>query len=62
MVERLEGMFNKLVLDNQSVFVPNTGLFDGVLVLNEVVGFARRNKKVLFLFKVDFEKAFDYVS
>ncbi|XP_058776651.1 uncharacterized protein LOC131650971 [Vicia villosa] len=59
---RLKGVVDKLVSLHQSAFVPNRGLQDGVLVLNEVVDYAKRNKKELFLFKVDFEKAFDSVS
>lgn len=43
-------------------FIPNKGLFDGVLVLNELIDLAKRNRKCPFLFKVDFEKAFDLVS
>lgn len=35
---------------------------DGVVVINELMNFARWNKKELLLFKVDFEKAFDSVS
>lgn len=31
-------------------------------MINELVDFARRNEKELFLFKVDFEKVFDSVS
>lgn len=44
------------------LFFPNKGLHDDVLVLNEVVVYAMRNNKGLFLFKLVFKKAFDYVS
>lgn len=37
-------------------------MLDGVLVINELVVYARRNKNQNFLFKFDFEKAFDFVS
>lgn len=53
---------DKLVSLSQSTFVSKKGLLDRVLVLNELVDFARRNKKGLFLFKVDFKKEFDSVS
>lgn len=56
------GVLDKFVFGNQSDFVPNRGLHDGVLVLNELVNFIKRKKKGLFLFKVDFEKAFDFFS
>lgn len=44
------------------VFIPNRSMLDIFLVVNEVVDFTHRNKKGLFVFKVDFEKAFDLVS
>ncbi|XP_058742452.1 uncharacterized protein LOC131614937 [Vicia villosa] len=37
-------------------------LLDGVLVANELVHFKTKEKKECFLFKVDFEKAYDKVS
>lgn len=37
-------------------------MLDGVFLINEVMYFARRRKKDCMLFKVDFEKAYDYVS
>ncbi|XP_058776733.1 uncharacterized protein LOC131651072 [Vicia villosa] len=61
MPTRLKSVVDKLVFVNQSAFVPNRGLQDGVLVLNEVVDYAKRNNKELFLFKVNFKKAFDSV-
>lgn len=37
-------------------------MLDGVLVLNEVIDFAKRNKKECMIMKVEFEKAYDCVS
>jgi hypothetical protein len=37
-------------------------ILDGILIFNEVVDEARRAKKELLLFKVDFEKAYDSVD
>ncbi|GKV37932.1 hypothetical protein SLEP1_g45894 [Rubroshorea leprosula] len=39
--------------------VQHTGLVDGVVIANEVIDEAKRKKKKSFLFKVDFEKAYD---
>lgn len=58
----LKGVLDKLVSTNQSSFIPNRGLFDIVLVLNELIDFAQRNIKGLFLFKLDLKKAFNSVS
>lgn len=53
---------DKIVSATKYSVVPNIGLHDGVLVLNEVIDYKRRNMKGLFIFKVDFEKAFDSIS
>jgi len=42
--------------------VKNRQILDGILIANEVVDEARKNKKELMLFKVDFEKPFDSVD
>ncbi|GAU45885.1 hypothetical protein TSUD_401090, partial [Trifolium subterraneum] len=43
-------------------FRPISLILDGILIANEVVDEARKNKKELMLFKVDFEKAYDSVD
>jgi len=48
-----------VVSDSQSAFIRGKQILDGILVANEVVDEARRMKKELLLFKVDFEKAYD---
>lgn len=37
-------MIGSIVSSNQIVFVPSRQLMDGVLVINEVVDFARKEK------------------
>lgn len=37
-------------------------MLGGVLLVNELVDYAIRFKKYMFVFKVDLEKAFDFVS
>jgi len=46
---------------NQSDFIKGEILADGVLVVNELVDFAKRKKKDCLILKVDFEKACDSV-
>ena len=48
--------------DTQSAFVQDRQILDGILIANEVVDEARKAKKELLLFKVDFEKAYDSVD
>jgi len=44
------------------VFIKGHQILDGILVANEIVDGARRCKKELILFKVDFEKAYDSID
>lgn len=55
-------MIGKLVSNNQYQFIPNRSMLDGVVLLNELVDFARINKKYMFVFKVHFTKVFYLVS
>ena len=59
---RLSKVLNHLVDERQSAFVKGRQLLHGVLIANEVVEEARRLKKLCLVFKVDFEKAYDFVS
>ncbi|GAU47989.1 hypothetical protein TSUD_272340 [Trifolium subterraneum] len=43
----------------QSAFIKGRQILDGVLIANEIVDDAKRSKKELLMFKVDFEKAYD---
>ncbi|KAJ9541752.1 hypothetical protein OSB04_028258 [Centaurea solstitialis] len=54
----------KLVIDSvispeQTAFVKGKNITDGPLIVNEILTWAKRVPKKLFIFKVDFEKAFD---
>ncbi|XP_058758239.1 uncharacterized protein LOC131631463 [Vicia villosa] len=59
---RLRGVVGKLVSSNQTNFVLDRNISDGVLVVNEVVDLARREKRSYVVLKVDFEKAYDRVN
>lgn len=59
---RLKNVTRRIIFRKQSDFIPNCNMLNMVLVINELVDFVRRNKKHLFLFKVDFERAFNSVS
>jgi len=57
-----EVLIEKVISGTQSVLVKDRQILDGVLIANEVVDEARKMKKELLLFKVDFEKAYDSVD
>jgi hypothetical protein len=54
----LEYVIDKVILETQSAYVKGRQILDDIFLPNEVVGDAK-NYKELFLFKVDFEKAYD---
>ncbi|XP_039685099.1 uncharacterized protein [Medicago truncatula] len=62
LANRLCIVIGSVVSANQSAFVKGKQILDGILIANEVVDEARRAKRELLLFKVDFEKAYDSVD
>ena len=59
---KLRKIIEGLISDTQSAFISSRQILDGILIFNEVVDDAHKNKKELLLFKVDFEKAYDSVD
>lgn len=53
---------HKLISLNQSTLLKVRFLIDGVVALIELVGMVKKRKNLCFIFKVDFEKAYDLVS
>ncbi|GKV30974.1 hypothetical protein SLEP1_g39727 [Rubroshorea leprosula] len=51
-----------IISDSQSAFVGGRQLVDSVLILNEVVDEVKQRKQESFIFKADFEKAYDCVD
>jgi len=62
LARRLASVMNSIISPNQSAFLKGRHLVDGVLVVNELVDYAKRAKKECLIFKVDFEKAYDSVD
>ncbi|CAK8537008.1 unnamed protein product [Lathyrus sativus] len=62
LASRLKKVLDRIISPCQSAFVPGRLMLDGVLVANEVMDYARKERKGCVLFKVDFEKAYDNVS
>jgi hypothetical protein len=62
LANRLRLVIGSVISESQTAFVKDRQILDGVLIANEVVDEARRSKKELMLFKVDFEKAYDSVD
>ncbi|GAU36101.1 hypothetical protein TSUD_277120 [Trifolium subterraneum] len=62
LANRLRSVIGSVIYESQTAFVKDRQILDGILIANEVVDEARKSKKELMLFKVDFEKAYDSVD
>lgn len=58
---RLGRVIEKLVSIKQSVFIKGRNILDGVLLLNEILDLAKRDKRKCLVIKVDYEKAYDSI-
>lgn len=59
---RIKKVIGSLISTSQSTFIKGRQMLDGVLVINEVVDFAKMKKNECLLFKVKFEKEYDCVA
>jgi hypothetical protein len=62
LAKRLAKVMDLVISSNQSAFIKGRNLVDGVLVVNEVVDWAKKTKNECLIFKVNFEKAYDLVD
>jgi len=62
LARRLAGVMNSIISSSQSAFLKGRNLVDRVLVVNELVDYAKRAKRECLIFKVDFEKTYDSVD
>ncbi|KAJ9688894.1 hypothetical protein PVL29_014511 [Vitis rotundifolia] len=59
---RLRGVLHETIHSTQGAFVQGRQILDAVLIANEIVDERRRSREEGFVFKIDFEKAYDHVS
>ncbi|GKU90664.1 hypothetical protein SLEP1_g4631 [Rubroshorea leprosula] len=62
LANRLSKVLNGIIGENQSAFIEGRQLVDGVVVANEAIDGVRKRKSQCFVFKIDFEKAYDNVN
>ncbi|KAJ0585981.1 putative RNA-directed DNA polymerase [Helianthus annuus] len=59
---RMKNVLNSVVSCSQSAFISGRNIIDGPLIINEIVGWAKKAKKEMFIFKADIEKAYDTLN
>nr|GEW12948.1 hypothetical protein [Tanacetum cinerariifolium] len=62
LANRLAEVVDKVISHEQSAFILGRQILDGPLMLSEVMDWYKSRNKKLMIFKVDFEKAYDFVS
>ncbi|GKV25367.1 hypothetical protein SLEP1_g34816 [Rubroshorea leprosula] len=62
LADRLSRVLYTIIGENQSAFIEGRQLVDSVVVANEAIDEVRKRKSQCFVFKIDFEKAYDKVS
>ncbi|GKU90659.1 hypothetical protein SLEP1_g4626 [Rubroshorea leprosula] len=62
LANRLQEVLGNKIGEQQMAFLKGRQLMDGVVIANEVIDEAKKKRKKAFLFKIDFEKAYDKVS
>nr|XP_043609708.1 uncharacterized protein LOC122581544 [Erigeron canadensis] len=62
LANRLKRVFGNLISDTQTEFLSDRLILDGPLIVNEAVPWAKKDKKKMFILKVDFNKACDNVN
>lgn len=60
--KRLAKVLEVVISENQSAFIGGRQILDNILILNESIEEAKRRKKQMVIFKVDFAKAYDSVA
>nr|ABD32443.2 hypothetical protein MtrDRAFT_AC151520g38v2 [Medicago truncatula] len=62
LANKLHLVIGSVISETQSIFVKDSQILDGILIVSEVVDDARKSKKEFLLFKVNFEKSYDFVD
>ncbi|GKV29684.1 hypothetical protein SLEP1_g38589 [Rubroshorea leprosula] len=62
LANRLRKVLSKVIGEQQMAFIEGRQLVEGAVIANEILDEVKKKKKKGFLFKVDFEKAYDKVS
>ncbi|GKV49607.1 hypothetical protein SLEP1_g56348 [Rubroshorea leprosula] len=61
LAHKLSSILNGVIGENQMAFIGGRQLANSVVIVNETIDEAQKGKKAGFIFKLDFEKAYDKV-
>ncbi|KAL9674589.1 hypothetical protein QQ045_030861 [Rhodiola kirilowii] len=62
LAKRLSSVLPQIVSPNQSAFIAERNILDGIMIVNELIHAVKREKRVALVIKLDFRKAYDSVS
>lgn len=58
----IKKVFGKVISLEQSTYVEGSSIIDGPLIISELYSWAKKCKKKIHIFKVDFHIAFDSIN
>ncbi|XP_022025024.1 uncharacterized protein LOC110925373 [Helianthus annuus] len=61
LANRMRKVMGSIISEKQSVFLSGRFILDGPMRINELIAWAKQMKKEMFIFKIDFQKAYDNV-
>ncbi|GKV31769.1 hypothetical protein SLEP1_g40435 [Rubroshorea leprosula] len=61
LANRISSVLDSIIGESQMAFLRGRQMVDSIVIANETIDAAKRNKKASFVFKLDFEKAYDKV-
>ncbi|KAL9675269.1 hypothetical protein QQ045_003471 [Rhodiola kirilowii] len=62
LAKRLSSILPQLISPNQSAFIANRNILDGIMITNELIHSAKMEKRKTLMIKLDFRKAYDSIS
>lgn len=62
LASRLKKVLPQVISMSQTAFLLGRNILDGVVMLNELVNFASRYGKSCFMFKIEFEKVYNFIK
>ncbi|CAM8979776.1 unnamed protein product [Rhodiola kirilowii] len=62
LAKRLSAILPMLISPNQSAFITNRNIMDGIMIINELIHAVKIEKRSALVIKVDFRKAYDTIS